>query len=83
MIELYYHYYRYGSGTFSFSRVVRTLTRYFTTEQELTQMDTFFSNHTKVGVATRAVKQAKEIIQGNIQWINTNIGVMEDWLDTH
>ena len=73
---------RYGGGSFSFSRVILTLTRTFSSEYELAEVEDFFARH-QAGSGALAVEQAKEVIKGNIEWMHSNLETVRDWLDRH
>ena len=73
--------FRYGGGSFSFSRLIRTLTKSFATEWELHEVEMFFEEHPDAGSAALAVEQSKETIRGNIHWVNEDLEVVNNWID--
>ena len=81
IIQHVHYYIRYGGGSFSFARLIRTLTKSFSTEWELQEVDMFFAEHQDAGSGTLAVEQAKETIRGNIFWLKTNMEVVNNWFD--
>lgn len=71
----------YGSGSFSFSNLIRGVTRRFSTEFELQQLEQFRDNNKDVGFgsATRALEQALEKTKANIKWVKENKEVVLEW----
>ena len=45
------------------------------------QVQDFFAANPDAGSGTRAVLQAIEVIQGNIQWVNSNQNSLGTWLN--
>lgn len=64
----------YGGGSFSFSNLIQAVTRRFSTEHELQQLEQFKNNNmaTGFGSATRALEQALEKTKANIKWVKQN-----------
>ncbi|XP_023581504.1 aminopeptidase N [Trichechus manatus latirostris] len=64
----------YGGGSFSFSNLIQTVTRRFSTEYELQQLEQFKQDNmdTGFGSGTRALEQALEKTKANIKWVNQN-----------
>jgi aminopeptidase N len=71
---------RYGGGSFSFSRLIKYVTGSFTTELELKEVERFFSEQGDQGSGARAVRQALEVIQRNILWLETNQNLIQNCL---
>ncbi|XP_016007055.1 aminopeptidase N [Rousettus aegyptiacus] len=71
----------YGGGSFSFSNLIRGVTRRFSTEFELQQLEQFRDNNKDVGFgsATRALEQALEKTKANIKWVKENKEVVLEW----
>ncbi|KAJ8797849.1 hypothetical protein J1605_017051 [Eschrichtius robustus] len=64
----------YGGGSFSFSNLIQAVTRRFSTEFELQQLEQFKKNNMDVGFGsgTRALEQALEKTKANIKWVKEN-----------
>lgn len=71
----------YGGGSFSFSNLIQGVTRRFSTEFELQQLEQFQENNKDVGFgsATRAMEQALEKTKANIKWVKENKEVVLAW----
>nr|KAF6283454.1 alanyl aminopeptidase, membrane [Pipistrellus kuhlii] len=71
----------YGGGSFSFSNLIQAVTRRFSTEHELQQLEQFKKNNmdTGFGSATRALEQALEKTKANIKWVKENKDVVHTW----
>ncbi len=75
--------FRYGGGSFTFSRLIKALTESFSTEWELHEVESFFEEHPDAGSGALAVEQSKEVIRGNIQWVEQNLDTVNDWIDSN
>ncbi|XP_061855431.1 aminopeptidase N [Colius striatus] len=64
----------YGGGSFSFSSLISAVTRRFSTEFELQQLERFKEDNQDIGFGsgTRALEQALEKTSTNINWVNEN-----------
>ncbi|XP_007943359.1 aminopeptidase N [Orycteropus afer afer] len=64
----------YGGGSFSFSNLIQAVTRRFSTENELQQLEQFKKNNMDIGFGsgTRALEQALEKTKANIKWVKQN-----------
>nr|XP_025963802.1 aminopeptidase N [Dromaius novaehollandiae] len=73
--------YEYGSGSFSFSRLITAVTQRFSTEFELQQLEQFKVDNEEIGfgTATRALEQALEKTKTNINWVNKNKQAVLAW----
>lgn len=71
----------YGGGSFSFSNLIQAVTRRFSTEHELQQLEQFKKNNmdTGFGSATRALEQALEKTKANIKWVKENKDAVHAW----
>ncbi|XP_074210021.1 aminopeptidase N [Camelus bactrianus] len=71
----------YGGGSFSFSNLIQAVTRRFSTEQELQELEQFKQNNMDVGFGsgTRALEQALEKTKANIKWVKENKEVVLQW----
>ncbi|XP_076155196.1 aminopeptidase N-like [Alosa pseudoharengus] len=72
----------YGGGSFSFSNLINGVTKRFSTEFELKQLQQFKQDYADVGFGsgTLAVEQSIERTQANIKWVAENKVIVEDWL---
>ncbi|XP_062403701.1 aminopeptidase N-like [Sardina pilchardus] len=72
----------YGGGSFSFSNLINGVTKRFSTEFELKQLQQFKQDYADVGFGsgTLAVEQSIERTQANIKWLAENKVVVETWL---
>ncbi|XP_051004723.1 aminopeptidase N [Acomys russatus] len=73
----------YGGGSFSFSRLIQGVTRRFSSEFELQQLEQFKAENsaTGFGSATRALEQALETTKANIKWVKENKDVVLQWFE--
>nr|AVZ46158.1 Aminopeptidase N [Otocyon megalotis] len=71
----------YGTGSFSFSNLIQAVTRRFSTEFELQQLEQFKANNmdTGFGSGTRALEQALEKTKANIKWVKENKEAVLQW----
>ncbi|KAM3870028.1 alanyl (membrane) aminopeptidase-like b [Diretmus argenteus] len=70
----------YGGGLLPLGILIEGVTRRFSTDFELKQLKRFQMDHEEVlGSATRAVEQAIERTQANIQWIRQNKDSVLAW----
>nr|XP_032805617.1 aminopeptidase N-like [Petromyzon marinus] len=71
----------YGGGSFSFSRLIEGVTRRFSTEYELKQLEQFKADNHEVGFGsgTRALEQALERTKANIKWRAENEKRIGEW----
>lgn len=71
----------YGGGSFSFSNLIQAVTRRFSTEHELQQLEQFKKNNMDIGFgsATRALEQALEKTKANIKWVRENKDAVHTW----
>ncbi|KAM8997885.1 aminopeptidase N isoform 2-T2 [Ara ararauna] len=65
---------QYGGGSFSFSRLISSVTQRFSTEFELQQLEQFKADNQDIGFGsgTRALEQALERTRTNINWVSEN-----------
>ncbi|XP_066886007.1 aminopeptidase N isoform X2 [Kogia breviceps] len=75
----------YGGGSFSFSSLIQAVTRRFSTEFELQQLEQFKKKNMDVGFGsgTRALEQALEKTKANIKWVKENKEVVLNWFTEH
>uniref|UniRef100_A0A6Q2Y5S4 Aminopeptidase n=1 Tax=Esox lucius TaxID=8010 RepID=A0A6Q2Y5S4_ESOLU len=76
-----YIYNDYGSGSFSFGRLIEGITRRFSSEFELKQLQQFIKENSDQGLgsASQAVEQALERTKANIKWVAENKADVFQW----
>ncbi|NXV74427.1 AMPN Aminopeptidase, partial [Atlantisia rogersi] len=72
---------QYGGGSFSFSRLILSVTQRFSTEFELQQLQQFKEDNQDIGFGsgTRALEQALERTRANINWVKENQATVLEW----
>ncbi|XP_036423928.1 alanyl (membrane) aminopeptidase b [Colossoma macropomum] len=73
---------QYGGGSFSFSNLINGVTKRFSTEFELKQLEQFRDDNSEVGFGsgTLAVQQSIERTNANIKWLAQNKAAVMSWL---
>lgn len=76
-----YIFHQYGKTSFSFSSLVSGITRRFSTEFELQELNKFKEDnrHVGFGSATMALEQAIEKTKTNIKWVRENKAQVLKW----
>ncbi|XP_052016126.1 aminopeptidase N [Apodemus sylvaticus] len=71
----------YGGGSFSFANLIEGVTRRFSSEFELQQLEQFKADNAETGFGsgTRALEQALEKTKANINWVKENKDVVLKW----
>ncbi|XP_072551486.1 alanyl (membrane) aminopeptidase-like b isoform X2 [Salminus brasiliensis] len=71
----------YGGGFMSVANLIDEVTERFSTEFELQQLKQFKRDHYQedLGLATRALEQAIERTEANIQWVKENKQTVLNW----
>ncbi|KAI6652079.1 Glutamyl aminopeptidase-like [Oopsacas minuta] len=69
---------RYGSSL-SFGRAITAATGHFTTQNQLDELEMFFSNR-DAGSGIVALKSGIEQIKSNINWLDKNLDNIDNWL---
>ncbi|KAI1904521.1 hypothetical protein AGOR_G00006500 [Albula goreensis] len=74
---------QYGGGSFSFSNLINGVTKRFSTEFELKQLEQFKADNAEVGFGsgTLAVEQSIERTKANIKWLALNQQKVKDWFE--
>ena len=49
----------------------------------MSEIESFFTDHSDSGSAGLAVQQAKEIVRGNIAWLEYNESLIEKWINEY
>ncbi|KAJ7417602.1 Aminopeptidase Ey [Pitangus sulphuratus] len=72
---------QYGGGSFSFSRLILSVTQRFSSEFELQQLEQFKEDNQDIGFGsgTRALEQALERTRTNIDWVKENRETVLSW----
>ncbi|XP_039413908.1 aminopeptidase N [Corvus cornix cornix] len=72
---------QYGGGSFSFSRLILSVTQRFSSEFELQQLEQFKKDNQDIGFGsgTRALEQALERTRANINWVKENQATVLAW----
>ncbi|NXO17352.1 AMPN Aminopeptidase, partial [Oriolus oriolus] len=72
---------QYGGGSFSFSRLISSVTQRFSSEFELQQLQQFKEDNQDIGFGsgTRALEQALERTRANINWVRENRETVLTW----
>ncbi|NXQ59594.1 AMPN Aminopeptidase, partial [Anthoscopus minutus] len=74
---------QYGGGSFSFSRLILSVTQRFSSEFELQQLEQFKEDNQDIGFGsgTRALEQALERTRANINWVKENRVTVLKWFE--
>ncbi|NWZ72666.1 AMPN Aminopeptidase, partial [Acrocephalus arundinaceus] len=74
---------QYGGGSFSFSRLILSVTQRFSSEFELQQLEQFKKDNQDIGFGsgTRALEQALERTRANINWVKENRARVLEWFE--
>ncbi|KAM3827919.1 aminopeptidase N isoform 1-T7 [Vipera latastei] len=72
---------QFGRSSFSFSSLIRSVTKRFASPFELQQLEQFKADNADVGFgsATRALEQALERTKANIKWVAENKALVLKW----
>ena len=76
-----FSFFRYRGGTFR--RLILTMTESFVTSLDMREVDSFFTDHLDSSSTGLAVQQAKEIVRGNIAWLDYNESLIEKWINEY
>ncbi|XP_020482027.2 endoplasmic reticulum aminopeptidase 1b isoform X1 [Labrus bergylta] len=69
-----------GSSTISY--LVTGVTNQYSTREKLDEVRSFFSSLTEeTGSEMRCIRQTYETIEDNIRWMDTNVPLLQAWLD--
>ncbi|KAJ1180035.1 hypothetical protein NDU88_005259 [Pleurodeles waltl] len=76
---------QHGAGSFSFANLVTRVTRRFSSEFDLKQLEQFKKDNedTGFGSATRALEQALEKTKANIKWVQENSEPVRQWFEAN
>ncbi|XP_017329198.1 alanyl (membrane) aminopeptidase b, tandem duplicate 1 [Ictalurus punctatus] len=78
-----YIYREYGGGSFSFANLINGVTKRFSTEFELKQLEQFRKDneHIGFGSGSMAIEQSIERTKANIKWLEQNKEEVQKWLE--
>ncbi|XP_072514582.1 endoplasmic reticulum aminopeptidase 1 [Salminus brasiliensis] len=75
---------KFDLGSSSISRMVVGVTNQYSTREKLEEVLSFFSSlEQNMGAGLRSVQQALENIEENIRWMDRNVPLLKDWLNSH
>ena len=65
-------------------KLILAITESFATSLDMSEVESFFTDHSDSGrSAGLAVQQAKEIVRGNIAWLDYNESLIEKWINEY
>ncbi|CAM4734208.1 unnamed protein product [Leuciscus chuanchicus] len=72
---------QYGGGSFSFSNLINGVTKRFSTNFELKQLEQFRDDNADIGFGsgTLAIQQSIERTSANIKWVEQNKDAVSEW----
>ncbi|XP_026799508.3 endoplasmic reticulum aminopeptidase 1 [Pangasianodon hypophthalmus] len=75
---------KFDLGSSSVSRMVVGVTNQYSTKEMLEEVRSFFGSlQADMGSGLRSIQQALENIEENIRWMDRNIPLLKDWLNSH
>lgn len=75
---------KFDLGTNSLSYMVNGVTNQYSTREMLNEVQSFFGSLTEeTGSEMRCIQQTYETIEDNIRWMDTNLPLLQAWLDKH
>ncbi|XP_034026863.1 endoplasmic reticulum aminopeptidase 1b isoform X2 [Thalassophryne amazonica] len=73
---------KFDLGTNSLSHMVTGVTNQYSTKEMLDEVRSFFGSLTEdTGSEMRCIQQTYETIEDNIRWMDTNLPLLQSWLD--
>ncbi|KAJ8022253.1 Glutamyl aminopeptidase [Holothuria leucospilota] len=72
---------RFGLDDRELGMIIPEITKFYCTEQKLQEMEDFFAKYPEAGAGTRGRQQALERVRTNINWVNRNQEVIQEWLN--
>ncbi|XP_061077243.1 aminopeptidase Ey-like [Conger conger] len=74
---------QYGASTFSFAQLISGVTKRFSTEFELEQLEQFKADNAEggFGTGTLALEQSIERTKANIKWLAANQKQVKEWFE--
>nr|XP_056705009.1 endoplasmic reticulum aminopeptidase 1 [Euleptes europaea]XP_056705010.1 endoplasmic reticulum aminopeptidase 1 [Euleptes europaea] len=74
---------KFELGSNTIAHIITGVTNKYSTKAQLEEVQDFFSSLDKKSSQLRAVEQAIETIQENIQWMHKNLEKIQKWLQTN
>ncbi|OXB83645.1 UNVERIFIED_CONTAM: hypothetical protein H355_015293 [Colinus virginianus] len=71
---------KFHLGSYTIQNIISSSTSQFSTKVHLLEVRTFFESKSEESSKLRCVKEAIETIQLNIQWMETNLVKLQEWL---
>uniref|UniRef100_A0A8D0GFF3 Leucyl-cystinyl aminopeptidase n=1 Tax=Sphenodon punctatus TaxID=8508 RepID=A0A8D0GFF3_SPHPU len=71
---------KFHRGSYTIQHIVTMSTSLFSTKAHLLEVKTFFESKLEESSPHRSVTEAIETIQMNIQWMDRNLGQLQQWL---
>nr|XP_014353849.1 PREDICTED: leucyl-cystinyl aminopeptidase [Latimeria chalumnae] len=71
---------KFHLGSFTIQNIITKTTSHFSTRNRLREVQSFFDSLKDKGSQLRIVQEAIETIQLNIQWMDRNLGTLQEWL---
>lgn len=72
---------RYTINERTLGRVIPNITKRFSTQSRLDQLEAFFVKYPEAGAGAAAREEARETITTNIRWMTVNKPIIQAWLD--
>ncbi|KAM3610345.1 uncharacterized protein V6R79_002695 [Siganus canaliculatus] len=75
---------KFDLGSHTIAHLVIGVTSQYSTREMLQEVKSFFGSLTEeTGSELRCIRQAYETIEDNIRWMDTNLPLLQAWLDKH
>ncbi|KAM9810647.1 endoplasmic reticulum aminopeptidase 1b [Neosynchiropus ocellatus] len=75
---------KFELGSHTLSYMVRGVTNQYSTREMLQEVQSFFNSLTEeTGSELRCIQQSYETIMDNIRWMESNLPLLQAWLDKH
>ncbi|KAM9858401.1 endoplasmic reticulum aminopeptidase 1b [Aulostomus maculatus] len=75
---------KFELGSNTIASMVMGVTHHYSTREMLEEVKSFFGSLTEeTGSEMRCIQQAYETIEENIRWMDTNLPLLQAWLDKH
>ncbi|XP_034296605.1 endoplasmic reticulum aminopeptidase 1 [Pantherophis guttatus] len=71
---------KFDLGSHSLAHMITGITNHYSTKEQLAEVKNYFSSMDKKTSELRAVQQAIETIEENIQWMDKNLEKIKTWL---
>uniref|UniRef100_A0A8C9EXH4 Aminopeptidase n=1 Tax=Pavo cristatus TaxID=9049 RepID=A0A8C9EXH4_PAVCR len=71
---------KFHLGSYTIQNIISSSTSQFATKVHLLEVKTFFESKSEESSKLRCVKEAIDTIQLNIQWMETNLAKLREWL---